>query len=155
MLPASGDEPLSGHPWPLLYNVVYCSRAAEGVDDAVIQNIVAWSHRNNPVRGITGMLVFGSGIFFQWLEGPRDTVQELLTTLKKDLRHNTIVVLAETEEVRERAFPDWAMELVTALDIQDVLLDAQSNAKDASNAKALGMLLQELQTGVLTGLNES
>ena len=77
-----GDEPLSGHAFPLLYNLVYCSRATAGVDDAAVDRIIASSRRHNPARGITGLLVYGGGIFFQWLEGPRDNITELMATLK-------------------------------------------------------------------------
>ena len=147
-----GDEPMSGHAFPLLYNVVYCSRATAGVDDAAVERIIATSRRHNPARGITGLLVFGSGIFFQWLEGPRDNVTELMATLKTDPRHENVVSLSTTEEVRERLFPDWDMELVTATDIRDVLLDALNDAKDANHAEALRMLLEQLDSGQLSGL---
>jgi Sensors of blue-light using FAD len=66
-----GDEPGFGPRVAALYNVVYCSRATEGVDDAEVERIIATARRCNAQHGITGMLVFGSGIFFQWLEGPR------------------------------------------------------------------------------------
>lgn len=150
-----GDEPMLGHAYPLLYNVVYCSRAAAGVDDAAVERIIAASRRHNPARGITGLLVFGSGIFFQWLEGPRDNVVELMATLKTDPRHENVVSLSTTEEVRERLFPDWDMELVTALDIRDVLLDALGEAKDAQHAEALNLLLVQLDSGQLSGLGGS
>ena len=150
-----GDEPMSGHAFPLLYNLVYCSRATAGVDDAAVERIIAASRRHNPARGITGLLVFGGGIFFQWLEGPRDNVMELMATLKTDPRHESVVSLSTTEEVRERLFPDWDMELVTATDIRDVLLDALNDASDAKHAEALGMLLEQLDSGQLSGLGSS
>jgi len=150
--PSSGDEPLSGHTFPLLYNLVYCSRATAGVDDAAVARIVESARRWNPVYGITGLLVFGSGIFFQWLEGPRDAVTQLMAMLQKDPRHENVVPLSEGEEVRERLFPDWDMELVTAVDIRDVLLDALSTATDARNEQALNGLLKELDSGRLSGL---
>jgi hypothetical protein len=149
-----GDEPLSGHALPLLYNLVYCSRATAGVDDAAVARIIASARRHNPVHGITGLLVFGSGIFFQWLEGPRDAVTQLMARLKTDPRHDNVVQLSESEEVRERLFPDWDMELVTAVDIRDVLLDAHSTATDAQNAQALSGLLEELDSGRLSGLGK-
>lgn len=152
---AHGDEPLSGHAFPLLYNMVYCSRAAPGVDDAAVDRIIASSRRWNPARGITGLLVFGSGIFFQWLEGPRHSITELMATLQTDTRHGSIVPLSTTEEVRERLFPDWDMELVTATDIRDVLVDALEHAKDAQNADVLRLLLQELDSGQLGGLGKT
>lgn len=150
--PSQGDEPLSGHAFPLLYNLVYCSRAAAGVDGTAVAGIIESARRWNPVYGITGLLVFGSGVFFQWLEGPRDNVRQLMTMLQEDPRHENVVLLSEGEEVRERLFPDWDMELVTAVDIRDVLLDALSTATDAKNAQALGGLLEELDSGRLTAL---
>jgi hypothetical protein len=147
-----GDEPLSGHAFPLLYNLVYCSRATAGVDDAAVARIIESARRWNPVYGITGLLVFGSGIFFQWLEGPRDNVKQLMARLSTDPRHDNVVQLSESEEVRERLFPDWDMELVTAVDIRDVLLDALSTASDAQSEQALNGLLKELDSGRLSGL---
>ena len=147
-----GDEPGAGQAFPLLYNMVYCSRATMGVDDAAVARIIEVSRRSNPERGITGLLVFGSGIFFQWLEGPRDNVTALLSLLKTDTRHDNIVIFSENEEARERLFPDWDMELVTTDDIRDVLVDALDSAEDPHNADALNLLLTELDSGRLSGL---
>ena len=148
------DEPMSGHAFPLLYNVVYCSRATPGVGDADVAKIIATSRRNNPAQGITGLLVFGSGIFFQWIEGPRDNVTQLMEILTNDPRHADVVQLSAAEEVRERVFPDWDMELVTSADIRDVLSDALDIANDQKSADVLKLLLQQLDDGKLTELNQ-
>lgn len=142
--PAQSDEPVPGRTLPPLYNLVYCSRATAGVGEADVARIIESARRHNPGSGITGLLVFGGGIFFQWLEGPRDNVTQLMATLKSDRRHDTVVTLSENEEERERLFPDWDMELVSATDIRDVLLDAQRNAVDANSKKALRALLVKL-----------
>ena len=149
------DEPISSYGLPVLYNLVYCSRAADGVDDAAVAQIIECSRRNNPRKGITGLLVFGSGIFFQWLEGPRDNVLELLSKLVNDSRHDSVVRLSETEEVRERVFPDWDMELVSTTDIREVLLDALGTAEAEQNAEALRLMLAQLDSGQLSGLEQS
>jgi len=143
----SEDDELGGFgALPPLYNLVYCSRAAPGVDDAAVARILESSRRNNPRHGITGLLVFGSGIFFQWLEGPRDSVTRLMGHLLGDARHDTIVRLSENEEPRERVFPDWDMELVDGADIRDVLTDALDEADSEQNIAALRQLLEELDT---------
>lgn len=144
------DEPGPGVSAPL-YNLVYCSQASEGVDDSAVAQIIATSRRDNPARSITGLLVFGGGIFFQWLEGPRDSVLALLALLKKDTRHHNVVLLTSGEEVRERLFPDWDMELVNADAVRDVLVDALDNAQDPKNAQALRELLRQLDDGLLGG----
>jgi len=150
---SQGDEPGFGHAFPPIYNVVYCSRATADVDEAAVQHIVASARRFNPEHGITGILVYGSGIFFQWLEGPRDNIQALMPRLRSDRRHENIVLLSEVEEVRERVFPDWDMELVTTVHIRDVLQDALDSASDAHNAAALASLLARLESDQLSALS--
>ncbi len=153
--PAHSDEPTGGFAYPLLYNTVYCSRATVSVDAAAVDSIIKSSRRSNPEYGITGVLVFGSGIFFQWLEGPRDNVMSLMEHLKTDPRHENVVMLTENEEVRERLFPNWDMELVTTTDIRDVLQDALNTANDAKNADVLKLLLTQLDSGELSGLGKT
>jgi hypothetical protein len=138
------DEPREGSE-TLLHNIVYCSRAAPGVTDADVQAIIATSRRWNPARGVTGLLVYGGDIFFQWLEGPKESIVELMHSIRKDKRHNTLVELAVNEEVRERMFPTWDMELVQPDDIREVLQDALRDAKAAVNTKALRELLQRVE----------
>jgi hypothetical protein len=150
--PAQSDEPGSGHPFPLLHQTIYCSRATAGVDDAAVARIIATARRMNPERGITGLLVFGSGVFFQWIEGPRDNVTHLMDRIRSDPRHEHVVTLSETEEVRERLFPDWDMELVTTTEIRDVLLDALATAEDEKNTEALSLMLEQLDAGGMDGL---
>ena len=55
----------------LLFNLVYCSRARTGVKEAQVDAIIATSRRRNPVLGITGLLVFGSGCSFSGLRARR------------------------------------------------------------------------------------
>jgi hypothetical protein len=153
--PLSFDEPAFGAAAPPLYNVVYCSRAVASVDDAVVQQIVATARLRNPQHGITGMLVYGGGVFFQWLEGPRERVLALMALLRADRRHDNVVELSAVEEVRERLFPEWDMELVSAEHIREVLEDALDNATDVRNAQALAGLLSELDKGRLESLGGS
>lgn len=153
------DEPV---PWrdeapvdpslPRLHQIVYCSRAAKGVDAGDMARIVAASKRHNPQREITGLLVCGSGVFFQWIEGPRPQIEQLMAVLHLDVRHHDIVLLSETEEVRERLFPEWDMEQVSAADICDVLEDALDNATDPRNIAALKRIREQLDSGGLTSL---
>jgi hypothetical protein len=150
----SGDESSEAFSLPLLYNTVYCSRAAAGIDEAAVNRIIAVAQRVNPVNGITGLLVFGSGVFFQWLEGPRAHVTQLMSNIKRDARHDTVVALTENEEVRERLFPDWAMERVTADDIRTVLEDALGTAEDPNHVKALHRLLRQLDVSAIEGVGK-
>jgi hypothetical protein len=153
--PFDGDEPDDDEVLSLLYNLVYCSRVAEGVDASEVDRIIATSRRNNAAHGITGLLVFGSGIFFQWLEGPRESVTELMARIEKDPRHRAVVVLDSDEEVRERVFGEWDMELVSAEDLRNVLVDALANAKQPGSAQSLREMLALLDAGEIGGIGKT
>jgi hypothetical protein len=150
-----GDEPGFGPRAAALYNVVYCSRATDGVDDDEVQRIIATARRCNAQHGITGMLVFGSGIFFQWLEGPRHEVTALMGLLRKDTRHENVVELSEEEDIGERLFPTWDMELVSSDHIREVLEDALGSARDTKKKGALQRLLAHLDSDPLRALNNA
>jgi hypothetical protein len=134
---------------PALFHFVYCSRAADGVDDAEVGRIVESAQRRNLAHGITGVLVFGSGVFFQWIEGPAAQIQNLIASLYSDPRHYDIVSLSQGEEERERLYPDWVMEKVEAEDIRAVLQDALESAEDKNNAAALKRILNHFGSAPL------
>ena len=140
---------------PTLYTFVYCSRAADSVDDAEVNRLIERSQRYNLTCGITGVLVFGSGVFFQWIEGPAVEVRKLIASLHGDPRHYDIVPLDQSEEKRERLYPNWQMERVGADDIREVLQDALDSAEDENNIAALKRILDHLATRSLDSLGRA
>ncbi|WBH15957.1 BLUF domain-containing protein [Sphingomonas radiodurans] len=137
---------------PTLYTFVYCSRAAEGVDEAEVHRLIEAAQRHNHDHGITGVLVFGSGVFFQWIEGPGAEVQKLIASLHGDPRHYDIVELDRSEDKRERLYPSWEMERVDADNIRAVLEDALDSAEEEHNIAALTRILAHLDTQPLDTL---
>ncbi|MDA7584069.1 BLUF domain-containing protein [Luminiphilus sp.] len=129
----------------LLFNLVYCSQISAGVENTDVDTIIATSRRRNSASGITGILVFGDGVFFQWIEGPKAEVTALVKLIETDRRHELMVILSEDEEIRERIFPTWDMELVDAENIQEVLQDALDTAQDQKSVDALELMLEKLQ----------
>lgn len=140
---------------PTLETFVYCSRAAEGIDDAEVDRIIDWSQRRNVARDITGVLVFGSGVFFQLIEGPPAQVKDLIAKLHSDPRHYDIVTLDQSVEKRERLYPNWEMELVGADHIRGVLQEALEATKDENNIAKLRRILVHLSSGPLDTLGRS
>jgi hypothetical protein len=132
-----------------IHHIVYCSQAARHMDKEAIEKIISTAKYHNPRFGITGLLVFGSGIFFQWLEGPKDNVTSLFKIISADSRHSDVVLLTKEDEFRERLFPNWDMELVAAEDISAVLEDALNEASDPKQKNTLSKMLQELNKSQL------
>ena len=119
------------------------------MDKEALEKIIATAKHHNPRFGITGLLVFGSGIFFQWLEGPKDNVTSLFKMISADSRHSDVVLITKEDEFRERLFPNWDMELVAAEDISAVLEDAINESSDSKQKNTLINMLQELNKGPL------
>ena len=148
--PQEYDEPAEVLEERLLFNLVYASTVTDGVSSADVDDIISESHRNNSLVGITGILVLGSGVFFQWIEGPKEQVMSLVKLIETDRRHELMTVLSTDEEIRERIFPSWDMELVDADHIQEVLQDALETARDDRSVAALQLLLQKVSQNTNT-----
>ena len=92
----------------MLVRCLYASRAAGPLGSVRVDTILEQSHRNNPPRGITGLLCFVDDIFVQVLEGGRDAVGDLFETIMRDDRHTSVRVLSYNE-ISERSFGHWHM----------------------------------------------
>jgi hypothetical protein len=76
-----------------------------------VDAILAASARNNPARGITGLLLFNGRNFLQLLEGEEGAVTSLMETITADPRHAGVSVL-DRRSIAVRTCPDWAMKRV-------------------------------------------
>ena len=118
-------------------HIIYTSRPLDS-DNSDIENILISSERNNPKSEVTGLLIFGSKIYLQFLEGPENSVDATFNRIKSDKRHNEIRILKESKSDR-RLFTSWTMrpqdlELMmwTAEDIESGLVE-KFNSKQALN----------------------
>ena len=91
-----------------MLQLAYISTSRQSVDQALLDDILATSRRNNERCGVTGLLVSGGKRFLQVLEGPDQAVLTTYARIQNDARHFAFVLLA-TKPVEERAFGDWSM----------------------------------------------
>jgi hypothetical protein len=97
----------------VLKRISYISKSSRPLTrDEVDQLAADAAERNRPV-GITGMLMSSGDIFYQVLEGPADTVDELFQKIAADSRHRDVLVLSAQDDVEDRQFPTWAMKKVS------------------------------------------
>jgi hypothetical protein len=92
----------------MLVRLTYASRASHEVSAELIRKILDSSQRNNPGRGLTGILFFNANVFLQALEGPRDEVNALYNRLADDSRHKDLTVL-DYAEISRRCHSNWSM----------------------------------------------
>ena len=92
----------------MLVRLLYASRAAKALNAKTVAAILVECQRNNPRRGITGVLCYSDEIFLQVLEGSRDAVCDTFNSIVRDARHETVRLLS-FEEISERRFGGWSM----------------------------------------------
>ncbi len=95
-----------------MYSLMYLSEALTPVSPLVLHSIWKTSSYNNKNNGITGYLCYSNGFFIQYIEGEADNIKKLIKNIKNDIRHH-ILYSVEKENVTQRHFPNWSMELIS------------------------------------------
>jgi hypothetical protein len=95
-----------------LVRLVYASRAHAHCDERMLRDILTKARQDNVAHGITGVLLFDSGVFSQWIEGPATAVDRLWVNLQRDTRHSQVEMISHAR-IDERAFGQWKMGLST------------------------------------------
>lgn len=95
---------------PALFRVAYVSRARKSMAPFEIAQIVAKASKRNIERHVSGVLLYGDGVFLQWLEGPASDVWKLMADISVDPRHRDVKIL-EARQIKERRFARWPMHL--------------------------------------------
>jgi hypothetical protein len=91
-----------------LIHCIYASTATAGFQEASIPQLLEGARIKNSARGITGMLLFIEGSFFQVLEGEADTVDMIYATIATDSRHARVTQIIR-EPIAQRSFDEWSM----------------------------------------------
>lgn len=141
----------------MLVRCLYASRAVKPLTQHTVDTILDQSRRNNPKRGITGMLVMSDEVFIQVLEGGRDAVCDLYNTIVQDTRH-TGVRLLMFDEITERRFGHWTMGHVNTAKVNGSLLlkyseKATLNPFDAPGAATMALLNELVATAAIVNRN--
>lgn len=94
-----------------LYRLAYGSKVVGRVTKTDLKQILASSVQNNTQAGISGVLCFTSGLFFQILEGTRVPLNKTFQRISRDARHADVVVIG-MEAIAERGFGRWFMAFI-------------------------------------------
>lgn len=93
---------------PKLVHLIYCSAARERFTPQTLAQLLQHARRHNAEQGLTGMLLYTEGSFFQVLEGEEKAVDALFASIAGDQRHFGVTVIVR-EPISRRAFADWTM----------------------------------------------
>lgn len=126
-------------PHPNLHRLAYVSVASRetGLND--LKDILGQCRRNNPEMGLTGLLLYDDGYFWQLLEGAPAMINAMLVRLRNDRRHYNLRILID-EPVAARMFAGFSMACPNVEDFEDVMglkevfEQATSDAEDNGDA---------------------
>jgi methanogenic corrinoid protein MtbC1 len=93
-----------------LSKLVYRSRAAHPLSSLELYRLALAAQSRNRAEQITGVVLYDRDSFFQWLEGPADSLERIMRSIRNDPRHVDVEVL-ETHAAHTRLFTDWSMKL--------------------------------------------
>jgi hypothetical protein len=107
-------------------SLVYVSSAVELFTDNELKALLQKSRINNQTANITGMLLYKDGNFMQYLEGPGEAVDAVMTRVKADPRHTGLLVLLQEEQAK-RQFADWSMGFKKLKKNEDVVIPGHND----------------------------
>jgi len=109
--------------------LAYRSRAVSRPTDAEVQKLLRDSQTRNKAEGLTGVLVYERGAYFQWLEGPTEALGRVWSSIARDPRHHQITVLRD-EPLIHRVFEGWDLRIASGVHVS---VEAAITAMDSSS----------------------
>jgi len=88
--------------------IVYVSQASKRFTSDTLVELANQSASCNEQLGITGYLYFANNQFIQYIEGAPQTVNDLMSRITQDARHEVLYTVHE-DNLPARRFPSWSM----------------------------------------------
>ena len=88
--------------------VSYMSSQTQVMTKQNVEDFLFKIREKNKRIAITGILLLIQGKFVQYIEGPAEEIDDIYNVIKKDRRHNNMVLL-DSGNVDERQFKNWSM----------------------------------------------
>ena len=97
-----------------LYQLVYISRiTSNGLSCAsTLNDIAATAIKNNKATNLSGILCYGNGCFFHYVEGSEQDLTNLKNRILMDDRHKDMQAL-DFSAITKRRFTCWSMRSIT------------------------------------------
>ena len=105
------STPITGQ----LYEAIYVSTLAPGRPVSSVGDIAGKARVSNPMRGITGLLIFDGMRFCQQFEGMKHQVLALLEKVRHDPRHINVQIVHH-DELANRRFNSFSLGYTTVED---------------------------------------
>ena len=100
-----------------IHAITYASTAARAMRTQDLERLLLDARRFNEEVGVTGVLLFNGGGYFQYFEGPADASVAVYDRIRASDLHHSIVELSRTTHAN-RQFVNWTMGFSESTDSQ-------------------------------------
>ncbi len=107
--------------------LTYVSRLNMSISNKELEAMGLHSQEKNLRVGITGVLIYFKELFFQIIEGADSEIDTLFKKIRMDLRHKDILCLKTENDIGERLFPTWSMNVINLDNNTDILMSPIKN----------------------------
>ena len=126
-----------------MIRILYLSQSKRDITDTQVNNILTTSKANNLTYGITGVLIYGGGLFMQVLEGPEQSTLRLYVKISEDRRHGDCKIIHITT-ANKQIFKKWSMAVIKCDPLQFQHIAAlRENRYESVPAKYFTLLMGE------------
>lgn len=140
-----------------VFQLIYASRATPGLRHEHLERIGHSAWRHNAEHGITGALLFGSGMFLQLLEGGEDLVQGVFRHRVRAASQHEMITILHEGFASKRTAEQWNMATLDLDELPDAIVSERfaSILSTLRDIKAIGdpdfasQLLDVFQLAVL------
>ena len=122
-----------------LRGLAYRSQAVSNPTNAELHELLRAAQNRNKAEGLSGVLLFDHGAFFQWLEGPSAAVGRVWDSISRDPRHHQVTVLRD-EPISQRLFEGWELRVARGAKVS---IEAAVAAMHSSSTQRLKHLLSK------------
>lgn len=114
----------------------YISRASDSITEIDLREIWGVAEVLHRRMDLSGLLAYTGEHFFQVIEGPSASMEELLVHIRADARHSAIRVLCD-EAIQTRRYHRWQATVVDSPALADqaraLALSPDSGCKEAAD----------------------
>ena len=126
-----------------LYTICYVSKASEDITNVDVEDIFRVTKQANNASGISGILLYSFGNFFQVLEGDKKDLQRLYENqIKKDTRHSNIYEVFQ-REMKTPIFSNYFTQfqtVTTSIQLDEIRKYLNTNLTNDINEKLSRLL---------------
>jgi len=125
--------------------IVYLSVSVRPMTSATLEELLLECRRLNTESGVTGVLLYGDGMFLQYFEGEPVAMSATWARIRASRQHTRIVQMLG-EPIARRECPDWVMALARPTSSELLAMSTASwvisnSATSAGDPDSVGMTL--------------